>query len=289
MPAQPGEIVPGRAARRRVPRRLREAVRASRPAARAVDSVHRDGARLRVETDSGSWHARAVISATGTWTRPFLPAVPGRRDYPGRQLHTVQYRSPADFAGRRVIVVGGGNSGAQIAADLAGTARPDLGHPAPAPLPAPTTSTAARSSTPRPPAAAPSTRAALTPAASPRSATSSPSRPYARARDAGLLDRHADVRRLTADGVDWADGTSARGRRDHLVHRLPPGPRTLRLAPPARHPRPHRHRRHPRRRTNPACTCSATATGPARPPPPSSASAAPPAKPPARSRTCLRA
>ncbi|MFD7782306.1 ArsO family NAD(P)H-dependent flavin-containing monooxygenase [Streptomyces nojiriensis] len=84
-----------------------------------VESVHRDGPGLRVEADSGSWTARAVISATGTWTRPFVPAVPGRRDYQGRQLHTVQYRSPSEFAGQRVVVVGGGNSGAQIAADLA--------------------------------------------------------------------------------------------------------------------------------------------------------------------------
>ncbi|MGX1368246.1 putative flavoprotein involved in K+ transport [Streptomyces canus] len=84
-----------------------------------VHGVHRDGGLLRVETDSGTWRSRAVISATGTWWRPFLPAIPGRGDFGGRQLHTVDYRSPQDFAGRRVIVVGGGNSGAQIAADLA--------------------------------------------------------------------------------------------------------------------------------------------------------------------------
>ncbi|MGA5452711.1 ArsO family NAD(P)H-dependent flavin-containing monooxygenase [Streptomyces umbrinus] len=84
-----------------------------------VSGVHRDGRLLHVETDSGSWQARAVISATGTWWRPFLPAVPGRSDFRGRQLHTVEYRSPHDFAGQKVIVVGGGNSGAQIAADLA--------------------------------------------------------------------------------------------------------------------------------------------------------------------------
>lgn len=60
-----------------------------------------------------------MISATGTWWRPFLPAVPGRADFKGRQLHTMKYGSPADFAGQRVLVVGGGNSGAQIAADLA--------------------------------------------------------------------------------------------------------------------------------------------------------------------------
>ncbi|MFI1092671.1 ArsO family NAD(P)H-dependent flavin-containing monooxygenase [Streptomyces sp. NPDC020917] len=83
-----------------------------------VQEVRREGEVLCVETDSGAWQARAVISATGTWWRPFLPAVPGRGDFGGRQLHTVEYRRPQDFAGRRVIVVGGGNSGAQIAADL---------------------------------------------------------------------------------------------------------------------------------------------------------------------------
>ncbi|WP_329160611.1 ArsO family NAD(P)H-dependent flavin-containing monooxygenase [Streptomyces anulatus] len=84
-----------------------------------VGAVRRDAARLLVEADSGTWRARAVISATGTWTRPFLPTVPGRGLFTGRQLHTVNYRSPADFADQHVIVVGGGNSGAQIAADLA--------------------------------------------------------------------------------------------------------------------------------------------------------------------------
>ncbi|MFC7880939.1 ArsO family NAD(P)H-dependent flavin-containing monooxygenase [Streptomyces sp. NPDC057376] len=95
-----------------------------------VDAVRRDddGDGLMVETDAGTWRARAVISATGTWSRPFVPAVPGRGLFTGRQLHTVDYRCPADFTGpgdlaaggrRRVIVVGGGNSGAQIAADLA--------------------------------------------------------------------------------------------------------------------------------------------------------------------------
>ncbi|QEV04561.1 ArsO family NAD(P)H-dependent flavin-containing monooxygenase [Streptomyces prasinus] len=83
-----------------------------------VDAVRRGAGRLLVEADCGTWRARAVISATGTWSRPFVPAIAGRGVFTGRQLHTVNYRSPADFAGQRVIVVGGGNSGAQIAADL---------------------------------------------------------------------------------------------------------------------------------------------------------------------------
>ncbi|MEU9851699.1 ArsO family NAD(P)H-dependent flavin-containing monooxygenase [Streptomyces sp. NPDC047974] len=84
-----------------------------------VTGVHRDGGLLRVESGSGTWRARAVVSATGTWSRPFVPALPGRTDFQGTQLHTVGYTGPKAFAGQKVLVVGGGNSGAQIAADLA--------------------------------------------------------------------------------------------------------------------------------------------------------------------------
>ncbi|QNS08375.1 ArsO family NAD(P)H-dependent flavin-containing monooxygenase [Streptomyces xanthii] len=119
MPPQQGQEYPGAA---HVIDYLRDyEKRYELPVQRAVRvlGVHRAGALLRVETDGEEWTARAVVSATGTWWRPFLPALPGRTDFAGRQLHTVEYRSPADFAGQRVIVVGGGNSGAQIAADLA--------------------------------------------------------------------------------------------------------------------------------------------------------------------------
>ena len=67
--------------------------------------------------------ARAVISATGTWEQPWVPPMPGRDRFGGRQLHSAQYRSPEAFAGKRVLVVGGGNSGAQILAELSRTAR----------------------------------------------------------------------------------------------------------------------------------------------------------------------
>ncbi|WP_329791179.1 ArsO family NAD(P)H-dependent flavin-containing monooxygenase [Lentzea sp. DG1S-22] len=79
-----------------------------------VTSVTRDEDGLLVHSDAGTWAARHVISATGTWWRPFRPLV----DLPGRRLHTVDYRDPLEFTGRKVVVVGGGNSGAQIAADL---------------------------------------------------------------------------------------------------------------------------------------------------------------------------
>ncbi|MEU0048154.1 ArsO family NAD(P)H-dependent flavin-containing monooxygenase [Streptomyces werraensis] len=119
MPAQPGETYPG--AGHVVDYLADYEKRYDLPVQHGtrVRAVRHDGERLLVEADTGTWRARGVISATGTWTRPFIPAVPGRSAFTGRQLHTVDYRCPTDFAGQRVLVVGGGNSGAQIAADLA--------------------------------------------------------------------------------------------------------------------------------------------------------------------------
>ncbi|ANS78980.1 monooxygenase, putative [Serinicoccus hydrothermalis] len=83
-----------------------------------VLDVRRRGEGFEVSTDSGSWRARAVVGATGTWSRPFVPAVPGLADFRGLQLHSGGYAGPRAFAGKRVLVVGGANSGAQIATDL---------------------------------------------------------------------------------------------------------------------------------------------------------------------------
>jgi cation diffusion facilitator CzcD-associated flavoprotein CzcO len=75
--------------------------------------------RLRVHTDAGGdWLARAVVSATGTWSMPNVPELPGQGRYGGTIMHSARYASPEMFDGRRVVVVGGGNSGAQIVADL---------------------------------------------------------------------------------------------------------------------------------------------------------------------------
>ncbi|GAA4102149.1 ArsO family NAD(P)H-dependent flavin-containing monooxygenase [Nonomuraea soli] len=85
-----------------------------------VSAVRRDGDALLVEGDRGSWRAKTVISATGTWWRPYVPYYPGGFD--GRQLHTVNYQGPEPFAGMRVVVVGGANSGAQILAEVSAVA-----------------------------------------------------------------------------------------------------------------------------------------------------------------------
>jgi cation diffusion facilitator CzcD-associated flavoprotein CzcO len=83
-----------------------------------VHAVHREGEAFRVVADAGSWRARTVVSATGTWSQPFIPDVPGRAGFEGIQVHSAAYRTPDAFAGKRVLVVGGGNSGAQILAEV---------------------------------------------------------------------------------------------------------------------------------------------------------------------------
>ncbi|NBM19008.1 NAD(P)/FAD-dependent oxidoreductase [Streptomyces sp. GC420] len=60
----------------------------------------------------------AVVVATGFNHTPRLPDWPGREDFGGELLHAADYRNPAPYAGRDVLVVGLGNTGAEIAVDL---------------------------------------------------------------------------------------------------------------------------------------------------------------------------
>ncbi|MEU9033507.1 NAD(P)/FAD-dependent oxidoreductase [Streptomyces sp. NPDC048352] len=76
-------------------------------------------ARWRVHTSGGVLAARAVVVATGRCNLPRIPDWPGRDAYGGRLLHAADYRSPAPYRGRAVLVVGAGNSGTEIASVLA--------------------------------------------------------------------------------------------------------------------------------------------------------------------------
>jgi glycine/D-amino acid oxidase-like deaminating enzyme len=79
----------------------------------AVRAVRATDDGFAVETSEGEWTARGVVSATGTWTRPFWPAYPGRELFAGRQLHAADYRGAEEFRGQSVVVVGGGTSAVQ--------------------------------------------------------------------------------------------------------------------------------------------------------------------------------
>ncbi|MFC1419511.1 FAD-dependent oxidoreductase [Streptacidiphilus cavernicola] len=190
------------------------------------------GGRLVAESDAGRWTARALINATGTWTRPFLPYYPGVEAFRGRQLHSSGYTGPEEFAGRRVLVVGGGASAVQILAETAAVARtlwvtrrppvfrdeaftPELGRSVVAMV-------------------ARRVREGLPPA-SVVSVTGLPPTPaLRRARELGALHRLPMFERLTEDGAVWPDGRTERfdaivwatGFRPETAHLAPLGLRT---------------------------------------------------------------
>lgn len=73
-----------------------------------------------IATDAGDeWRVRVVVVATGQYRLPVIPAWPGRESYAGRLSHSVAYSNASPYVGHRVLVVGAGNSGAEIATDLA--------------------------------------------------------------------------------------------------------------------------------------------------------------------------
>jgi cation diffusion facilitator CzcD-associated flavoprotein CzcO len=86
---------------------------------RVEGAVHAPGDNSwDVELSTGerrTWSA--LIVATGTNWYPNMPAVPGTFD--GQQMHSFAFRSPDVFTGKRVLIVGGGNSGVDIACEAA--------------------------------------------------------------------------------------------------------------------------------------------------------------------------
>jgi cation diffusion facilitator CzcD-associated flavoprotein CzcO len=160
--------------------------------------------RLVVRAAGLELRPREVVSATGTWDQPFWPVYPGAGQYAGRQLHAAGYRTPAEFAGQRVVVVGGGNSAAQILAEVSAVAETVW-------------------VTPKPPRFLPDDvdGRALFAAATERVRALEAGRVHSgvgglgdivmvasvrEARDRGVLHARPVFERLTRSGVAWADG-----------------------------------------------------------------------------------
>ncbi|MFI9019663.1 flavin-containing monooxygenase [Streptomyces griseus] len=96
-------------------RRLDAKIHAS---ATVTSVLPRDGAWAVRTQDGAEFAARAVVAASGAFHSPYTPDVPGSAEFARQSLHAADYRSPEPFTGRRVVVVGGGNSAVQIAAEL---------------------------------------------------------------------------------------------------------------------------------------------------------------------------
>ncbi|MEV5130736.1 NAD(P)-binding domain-containing protein [[Kitasatospora] papulosa] len=163
--------------------------------------------RLLVETSEGTYASRALISATGTWDRPFWPRYPGQETFKGRQLHTADYPGPEEFAGLKVVVVGGGASGTQHLMEIAEVAaetywvtrRPPVFREGPFGME-------------QGRAAVAMVEERVRRGLPPQSVVSVTGLPLndavRRAREQGVLDRLPMFERITPGGVAWADGRS---------------------------------------------------------------------------------
>jgi len=89
----------------------------------AVTRIEHAGANWQLHTSAGDYTSRALVMATGIVGNPYVPDFPGRAVYGGQVLHAAAYRRPADLVGPRLLVVGAGNSGGELASELAAAGR----------------------------------------------------------------------------------------------------------------------------------------------------------------------
>ena len=76
-------------------------------------------ARNASSSEVEKYSAKFLVVATGETTNPYTPEVEGLNTFPGEVLHSTQYKSGKEFKNKNVLVVGSGNSGVEIALDLA--------------------------------------------------------------------------------------------------------------------------------------------------------------------------
>jgi putative flavoprotein involved in K+ transport len=80
-----------------------------------AERIDRSAAAWSVITDRGEWQAPYVVVATGYNNVPYIPPWPGIDGFTGQVIHAASFRNGKPFGGRDVLVVGAGNSGAEIA------------------------------------------------------------------------------------------------------------------------------------------------------------------------------
>ena len=166
------------------------------------------GGRLNVETDRIQVSARGIINATGTWETPYVPEYPGADRFKGRQLHTRDYRTAHEFAGKHVVIVGGGISAIQLLDEISRvttttwvTRRPPQWRTGPFDEEAGRAAVAMVEDR---------VRHGLPPS-SVVSVTGLPVTPVIEAmRARGVLERRPMFSEITEDGIRWPDSTSLR-------------------------------------------------------------------------------
>lgn len=83
-----------------------------------VEKITPEDKIFKISTNKGDYFAKAIIAATGTWNNPFIPQIKGIESFKGIQIHSANYKNAESFKNLKVLIVGEGNSGAQIVAEV---------------------------------------------------------------------------------------------------------------------------------------------------------------------------
>ncbi|WP_338648175.1 ArsO family NAD(P)H-dependent flavin-containing monooxygenase [Flavobacterium sp. KS-LB2] len=83
-----------------------------------VENITCENQVFKVYTNRGIYFSKAIIAAAGTWNNPFIPKIKGIETFKGIQIHSANYKNAEQFRNLKVLVVGEGNSGAQIVAEV---------------------------------------------------------------------------------------------------------------------------------------------------------------------------
>lgn len=83
-----------------------------------VENVTKEDSIFSLSTNKGTYKCRGLISATGSWQKPFIPDYPNLDLYKRQSIHSANYKNANDLSGKKVLIIGGGNSGAQILAEV---------------------------------------------------------------------------------------------------------------------------------------------------------------------------
>ena len=83
-----------------------------------VESIVREHDHWAVKTNSDEFHSKYLVVATAYNRKPVLPTIPGMTDFEGTAIHSRDYRNAEPFNNVRALVIGSGNSAAEIALDL---------------------------------------------------------------------------------------------------------------------------------------------------------------------------
>tara|TARA_B110001450_G_C17664630_1_gene498954 strand:+ start:3815 stop:4225 length:411 start_codon:yes stop_codon:yes gene_type:complete len=83
-----------------------------------VNAVTKQDNIFKIDTNSGVFYSNTLVSATGTANSQFIPKYQSLELFKEISIHSVQYKNANEFANKKILVVGCGNSGTQFLAEV---------------------------------------------------------------------------------------------------------------------------------------------------------------------------